>query len=382
MPTVPTRFPHNDIMTLTSQPVRYDLAESLGPDLTLGVLLDDGFRDELNNLSLAYGSTPGNAVLRELIAAHHGVSADDVVTTNGAMQALFLLAFILGEEGADVVIGRPAFPNARSVLDAVGMHVIDLPILFDDGYRFDADRLRSLLTPLTRLVSLASPHNPSGVALSESDVQAALSCMDAVCPEAFLLVDETYRDAVHGEADVRRSPVGLDPRIVSCASFSKCHGAPGIRTGWVITRHRALREQLVLAKFNTTIANSVVDDAIAIRILRDLDRIMGERRHQLAAGLARAAAFVAGHAGAVEWVRPDAGALCCVRLRRDAFDDAAIARFYRDLAARDTRVAPGSWFGDDGRVFRLGFGLLTMPDLDEALRRVSAAITSAGRAAA
>ena len=90
MSPVPTRFAHNDIMTLTSQPVRYDLAESVGPDLTLGSVLDDGFRDELDHLSLAYGTAPGNAVLRELIGAHHGVSADDVVTTNGAMQALFL----------------------------------------------------------------------------------------------------------------------------------------------------------------------------------------------------------------------------------------------------------------------------------------------------
>src|SRR3954454_13344984 len=163
MSPVPTRFAHNDIMTLTSQPVRYDLAESLGPDLRLGSLLDDGFRDELDHLSLAYGSAPGNAVLRELIGAHHGVGADDVVTTNGAMQALFLLAFVLGEQGADVVIGRPAFPNARNVLDAVGVTVIELPMRFDDGYRCDIDRLRSLLTPRTRLISLASPHNPSGV---------------------------------------------------------------------------------------------------------------------------------------------------------------------------------------------------------------------------
>jgi len=382
MSRVPTRFAHNDIMTLTSQPVRYDLAESVGPDLRLGSLLDDGFREELDHLSLAYGSAPGNAVLRELIGAHHGVSADDVVTTNGAMQALFLLAFILGEKGAEVVIGCPAFPNARNVLDAVGVTVIELPMRFDDGYRFGADRLRSRLTPRTRLISLASPHNASGVALSESDVQAALSCMDAICPEAFLLVDETYRDAVYGDADVRRSLVGLDPRIVSCASFSKCHGAPGIRTGWVITRHESLREQLVLAKFNTTIANSVVDDAIAVRILRDIDRIMGERRRHLATGVERAASFVARHADALEWIRPDAGALCCVRLKRSAFDDAAVARFYRDLEARDTRVAPGTWFGDDARVFRLGFGLLTMPDLDEALRRVSEAVGSAGRAAA
>jgi aspartate/methionine/tyrosine aminotransferase len=380
MSNVPTRFPHNDIITLTSEPVRYDLAESLGPDLKLGRLIDASFRAELDDLALAYGSAPGNAVLRKLIADRHGVGEDDVITTVGSMQALFLTAFILSEPGGDVVIGRPVFPNARSVLEAVRSNIIELPMSFDHGYRIDIDRVKSLLTAKTRLISLASPQNPSGVALTSGEIQGVLGCMDKVCPDAFLLIDETYREAAYGEAEVSASLVGLDRRIVSCASLSKCHGAPGIRTGWVITRDQALRDQLTLGKFNTTIGNSLVDEAIAIRIISDSDGLLAERRRHLTAGLARAAAFVAHHAEALEWVRPDAGALCCLRLRREAFDDGAVARFYGELAARDTRVGPGSWFGDEARVFRLGFGLLTMPDLDEALRRISATLALTGRA--
>ncbi len=286
MPHVPSRFPYNDIISLTSQPVRYDLAESIGPDLGLDDLLADGLGDALTDVVLSYGPTEGHPELRELIAARHGVGADDVITTVGAMQALFLTAFVLSAPGAEVVIGRPAFPNARNVLASVGLRVLDLPLHFDDGYRLDVGRLRSLLTARTRLVSLASPQNPSGVALSDAELREVLAAMDEICPDAFLLVDETYREAVHGEAEPRASVVALDRRIISCASFSKCHGAPGIRTGWVITRDEALRAQLVLGKFNTTISNSVVDEAIARSILRNLDGIMGERRRHLAEGLA------------------------------------------------------------------------------------------------
>ncbi|NPV23321.1 pyridoxal phosphate-dependent aminotransferase [Bradyrhizobium aeschynomenes] len=375
MPRLPSRFPHNDIISLTSQPVRYDLAESVGPDLRFAELFAAGLADELADLGLGYGPTEGDARLRQLIAARHGVGADEVITTVGGMQALFLLAFVLSEPGAEAVIGRPAFPNARNVLEAVRMTIIDLPLRFDDGYRLDADRLRSQLTHRTRLVSLASPQNPSGVALSERELRDVLAAMDKICPDAVLLLDETYREAVHGDAAPCPSFVRHDRRIVSCASFSKSHGAPGIRTGWMITQDAALREQLVLAKFNTTISNSVVDEAIALRIMRTLDVIMAERRHHLADGLARTAAFVADHGRLIEWIKPDAGALCCVRLRRDVFDDDAAARFHRELAARDTRVAPGSWFGDEARVFRLGFGLLALPELDEALQRVSQALT-------
>ncbi|CCD89497.1 putative aminotransferase [Bradyrhizobium sp. ORS 285] len=379
MTHVPRRFPHNDIMSLTSHPVRFDLAESLGPDLRLGELLADLRGDELRDLALAYGPTEGRAELRELIAARQGVTADDVVTTAGGMQALFLIAFVLSEPGAEVVIGQPAFPNARTVLQSVGMSIADLPVRFDDGYRLDADRLRAVLTPRTRLVSLASPQNPSGVVLTDREMHDLLATMDAICPGAFLLVDETYREAVYGEAEVRPSLVGRDRRLVSCASFSKCHGAPGIRTGWLITQHQALRTQLILGKFNTTISNSVVDEALALRILQRGETIMRGRRRHLASGLQRTAAFVAAHADLIEWVRPDAGALCCVRLKRGVFSEADVSRFHDELAVRETRVAPGSWFGDEVHVVRLGFGLLGAPDLDEALGRLSEALKSVAR---
>lgn len=133
----------------------------------------------------------------------------------------------------------------------------------------------------------------------------------------------------------------------------------------------------MLGKFNTTIANSLVDDALAILIMRDSERILADRRRLLHAGLQRISAFVERHAELVEWVRPDAGALCCLRLKHSAFDQAAVERFYAALADCSTRVGHGSWFGEDARVFRLGFGLLPMPDLDEALSRVSRSMTLA-----
>jgi DNA-binding transcriptional MocR family regulator len=68
--------------------------------------------------------------------------------------------------------------------------------------------------------------------------------------------------------------------------------------------------------------------------------------------------------------------LCCLRLRADVFDDAAVAGFYAALPERDVRVAPGSWFGESDRVFRLGFGHLP-PDLfSPALDRLADALHS------
>jgi DNA-binding transcriptional MocR family regulator len=116
---------------------------------------------------------------------------------------------------------------------------------------------------------------------------------------------------------------------------------------------------------------SAVNEALARRVLEQNPQV---RRDHFANGLARTAAWVQKHADRIEWVRPDAGAICCVRLRPDAFDDAAVGRFYAELANQGVRVASGTWFGDEARVFRLGFGLLPIHDLDAALAGVSAVL--------
>jgi DNA-binding transcriptional MocR family regulator len=79
----------------------------------------------------------------------------------------------------------------------------------------------------------------------------------------------------------------------------------------------------------------------------------------------------------VDIVRPDGGAMCCLRLPADRFPGDAVADFYARLTTTGTRVAPGSWFGEHDRVFRLGFGHLSAPDFTAALDRLASALTPA-----
>ena len=373
-------FPKNDIISLTGETVRYDLAESVGPDIRLGDLLAAAGDADLGDLMLGYRTAEGDARLREIVAAQHGVTADDVVITVGGMQALFLIAFILCDPGDEAVTTAPLFPLARNVLEAVRADVKTLRLGFEGGYRLDVGELERQLTGRTKLVSLASPQNPSGVALPRETTRDIVALMARKCPDAYLLLDETYRDAVYGDDAVAPSGVTLGPKVISCASLSKCHGAPGLRLGWAITRDPALREQLLLGKFNTAIANSAIDEALALKVFEQRDRIIGDRRRHLADGLARTAAWVQANAAFVDWVRPDAGALCCVRLKPSVFDQTAVDRFYVALADAGVRVGNGTWFDDEARVFRLGFGLLAMPDLEAALDGLSTAVSVSAEA--
>src|SRR6516165_5156208 len=150
------RFPKNDIISLIGTAPRYDLGESVGPNLRLNDLLDVSCQ-QIFGMELGYGTAEGNAELRTAIAQAHGVGSDDVVVTVGGMHALFLIAFTLCERGDEAVTASPQFPLARNALDVVGANVRTLRLSFDRGYQPDLADLRRLLSDKTKLVSLASP---------------------------------------------------------------------------------------------------------------------------------------------------------------------------------------------------------------------------------
>ena len=377
-----SRFRPNDMMSLTEEAPDFDLAESVGPDLMFDDLADLSSADFASAVSLGYGTTQGNVALRQEIALANNVDAEDVIITVGGMHALFLTAFCTCEPGDEVITTSPLFPNTRATLESVRTQLRTIRLTFDAAYKLTPEDVIAEMTPKTRLISLASPQNPSGIAIPTETLDQIAKQMTQDSPDSYLVVDETYREATYGQNTPAISAASLNPRIISIASLSKCHGAPGLRIGWAITKDPALRDQLILGKFNTVISNSTADEALALRVFHKIDSIFAERKQRLQDGFDRTQAWVNNNGSFVEWNAPDSGALCCIRLRPDVFDSSTATRFYRSLAIKGVRVAPGSWFGEDNRVFRLGFGLLPMVELDAGLSRMTDALHDALKVAA
>ena len=363
-------FPASPIAALVDETPRYDLAESYGSDLSVAELLGPDESALLGSIKLGYRTSLGDPDMRALVAGRTGVTPDQVLVTAGAAAALFLVGLLFGDGGGEVVVGRPCFPPVLDVLRGVGARVVTVASCFDDGYRLDGARLRAALSPRTRLVMLASPQNPSGIALTPAEVGAALDAMSAACPGAVLLIDETYREARYGDDRAAPSFAGVSPRVLTCASLSKAYGAAGLRAGWLTVPDPGLRDQLRLAKFNSSVCCGAVDEFLAGRLLARADEILAGRAVVLARARAIVEDWAAARAGAVRWLRPDAGALGCVQLGPAADP----GRFRARLAELGTAVAPGPWFGDSDRVFRLGLAYEPPDRLAEGLAAITTAL--------
>ncbi|MFJ2990614.1 pyridoxal phosphate-dependent aminotransferase [Collimonas sp. NPDC087041] len=371
------RFPYNEIITLLDVNRPFNLAESTSQDLTVGELLDLPGLEDIRDLKLGYGKSAGADMLREAIADACKVPVEQIMTTQGTALGLFLLAFEVCRPGDEAVLLTPCFPMSHDSLLGAGVNIREIKLSFENGFRLNLDQIDANLSPKTKLVSIASPQNPSGIRTSRVEIEKLLALMDKKSPEALLFIDETYREATYGDDVMVDSFAGLDSRIVTGASVSKALGAPGLRTGWLTVADPDLRARLVIAKMNTVISGSVLNETLAAALLRNKESVLAPRRRLLADALEELAAWCEGEHKRVEWIRPDAGALSCLRLRSDVFDDAAVSRFWDLLPGHDLQLASGTWFGESSRVFRLGFGYLPPSRLGPALSALSLAMDAA-----
>jgi hypothetical protein len=357
-----TTFAPSIMAGLIDEPVRFDLGESTGPALRLGEILD---ASTLASLHLGYGTSRGDADLRSVIADRAGVGPEDVLVTVGAIEAMFLVAQDVAP--GPVVIASPCFAPAREVPTGLGSPVRAVPLSFDEGYRLPLRALAEALRPETRLVSLTSPQNPSGIRFTEPEILELVELVESQSPDAVILIDETYRAATYGAAAMPPSMASLSPRVITCSSLSKAHGAAGLRLGWLTTTDPVRYDRLRNAKFLTTIACSSLDEALATEVLRRETSLLAPTSQRLATALATLTTWAADQP--VDLLLPDGGAMCCLRLRSPDPD------FYDRVTAAGVRVAPGPWFGDEESVFRIGFGHLEPDDFAEALSRLADALS-------
>lgn len=348
-----------------SEKFLYNLAESSVRDRTLGEL---GI--EFGNLSLPYGDHYGSPELRALIADQSGadIAADDVLVTAGAAGALFIISSSLLEPGDHMVVGFPNYATNYETPNAIGARVEEHLQTFERGFSIDVDKLESQITPETRFVSLTCPHNPTGVMFSRQDLDRLVDIAER--KGCWLVIDETYREMAYG--DPLPVAASLSDRVISVCSLSKTYGVPGIRIGWLITRNPELMETFISAKEQIGITGSVLDETVACQTLQQSKTLLPQIRREIAEGLEIISDWVQGET-LLEWVRPDAGVTCCVRVS-DA-SDTQMRRFYEVLKTRyRTALGPGYWFKLPNNCMRIGFGWMRPDDTRKGLQSVSRAL--------
>jgi aspartate/methionine/tyrosine aminotransferase len=148
---------------------------------------------------------------------------------------MFFAILMFGEPGVEILYPNPGFPIYQSMIEFSGAKAVATPLLEDMDFSFDADQVLSLITPRTRLLILNSPANPTGGAVSKSELDRLVAGL-AEHPQVAILSDEIYaRMNYDGHQHVSLlSYPELEDRLILLDGWSKTYAMTGWRMGYAV----------------------------------------------------------------------------------------------------------------------------------------------------
>ncbi|MBK8980441.1 MAG: PLP-dependent aminotransferase family protein [Planctomycetes bacterium] len=316
--------------------------------------------------SLGYGSTAGDAGLREVLAQRHGIGDPErVLVTSGAQQGIELVIRTFASPGDAVAVSVPTYHQLFGVLASHGVELV--PIDAPDGVA-DLDALaRVLRRPDLRLFYvMPSFHNPTGVTLDAAQRRALV---DVVAATDVPILEDEFEGELRFAGSEPPSLAELDPRrlTITVRTFSKAL-FPGLRIGWIEAPQELVAPLRALKRFSDLESSPLLQAALRDFVVEGaLDRYLTVLREALrerhdAADRALRAHMPAG----CRWRRPDGGLSIWVELPPDADADRVATR----AALAGVQVTPGRLFDPlrrPSRGLRLALSRVTPAAIDSGI---------------
>jgi aspartate/methionine/tyrosine aminotransferase len=318
-----------------------------------------------------YAPNAGIPELREALAdkvtRRNGYEAhpDQVVVTQGGIQALYLVLLALLEPGDEVLLADPAWPNFRMIAHLLGARVLPYPLVSEGGFLPRLEDLERLVTPRTRAILVNTPSNPLGTVVPRKLVDTLLEF--ARRRGLWYISDEVYDEIVFDDAFVSAGVVAdASDRLVSVYSFSKVYAMTGWRVGYLVAPPDLAKlltgmQEPIVSCVNTPAQMAALAAVTGPQdVVRKMRESYRERRDELLEILERGNLSSSQPSGAF-YVWTDVSAA-----------NVPSMEFARSLIERErVAVAPGSAFGDLGEGYvRLSLASSREDLLDGASRLV------------
>jgi histidinol-phosphate aminotransferase len=167
--------------------------------------------------------------LRQALAKKHGVMPDQVVLGNGSNELIELLARSFLRPGDEAVVPHPSFVVYPMIVQAAGG--VRVMVMLKD-FRLDLDAMARAITPMTKIVFVANPNNPTATIVTRDEVEHFMSRV----PERTIVVfDEAYIEFAMGpDFPDTLSYVKQGRKLVVLRTFSKAASLAGLRVGYGI----------------------------------------------------------------------------------------------------------------------------------------------------
>ena len=187
---------------------------------------------------------------------------DEITVTTGATEAMYAAVTASVRPGDEVILFEPAYDAYEPMVRLNGGIPVYCKLSFPT-YRIDWNRFEDAISPRTRLVMINSPHNPTGMVLSEEDLEQLSELTQS--HQIFFASDEVYEHIVFdGLRHVSlASHPELSQRSFVVSSFAKTYHTTGWKIGYCLAPSSMTRELQKIHQFLTFSVNTPIQYAYA-----------------------------------------------------------------------------------------------------------------------
>lgn len=193
--------------------------------------------------TLAYAPSPGISEYVESIQGYFTrmgieLKAEEIVATAGGSEALLIALFTILEEGSELIIPEPFYPNYFTYTILSGAKIRGIKTSPENGYRYATkEQIEPLINENTRAIMISNPSNPTGIVLSDKEMELLKDI--AREHRLFLISDEVYREFAYSDEPLKSmlSYDDMDENLIVIDSVSKRFSACGARVGCLISRN-------------------------------------------------------------------------------------------------------------------------------------------------
>lgn len=186
-----------------------------------------------------YSDLQGLPALRSAIATRLGttsglqVSADEIIVTNGLTQASFAAFMAFLDDGDEIILLAPYYPQHIGKAELAGAKVVVAPLNAQNGFSLDPALIEPHITARTRAIALINPCNPTGRVYTRDELQGLADLAQA--HDLLVMSDEVYSDITYdGNTHVSIASLpDMKQRTITMGAFTKAYAMDGWRLGYI-----------------------------------------------------------------------------------------------------------------------------------------------------
>ena len=200
---------------------------------------------------LAYAESPGMPVLIKAIQKYYGnlgmhFEEGDILITTGGSEALQIVFNCILDDGDEVIIPEPFYPNYNTMVNTCGAVIHPVCTSPEDGYHYAGRaKIEAAINERTRAIVCTNPGNPTGNVLTPEEMRMMVDI--AREHDLFIIGDEAYREFVYAGEPLQSLGEFEDAaeNVVVIDTVSKRFSACGARIGCIISRNRELMGEAI-----------------------------------------------------------------------------------------------------------------------------------------